>query len=240
MKSIRVSIAAATLILSVGLIAQEAAAQCSPGFLEICAFDNASFTGSSNRLTRGFSSTAVGVVWGAYYTPASFPAGIGNDMIGSIIVGPGTRARICKDPTWGGSCFNLDEGGWFDLGGWNNAISSIRIDWTDQSCWNGSSWPVWPGEVSVHADPNQTGDCTTKDQPGIEYGNSGLIGIRNDTMSSIRIGDHTQAVLCRDPNQSGTCQAFLNGSPDPLNVNLSGTRVGNDTVTSMEIGSAPF
>jgi hypothetical protein len=239
MKTIRVTTAAATLMLSIGLITQEASAQCEPEFLEVCAFDNPSFTGSSNKFVRGFPSTGD-VVWGAYFHPSTFPGGLGNDMIGSIIVGPGTRARICRDPAWGGGCFNLTEGGWFDLGSWNNAISSIRLDWTDQSCWNGANWPVFSGEVSVHEHGSQTGDCTTKDQLGFEYSNSGLIGLRNDTMSSIRIGGHTQAVLCRDSNQGGTCQAFLNPSPDPLNMNLSGTRVGNDTVTSMEVGTAPF
>jgi len=226
-------------MLGVGFMATDARAQsCIPGDREICVFDLPNFGGASNRLVRGFSSTAVGVVWGAYYTPAAFPASVQNDWIGSILVGPQTRARICTDANWQGACFDLTTGGW-NLGGFDNAISSVRVEWTDQSCWDGPNWQVFPGEVSIYENANQSGDCTTKDQLGFEYSHAGLMGIRNDTLSSLRIGANTQAVVCRNANQGGPCQAILNREPSPLNVNFGGP-VGNDAASSIEIGTAPF
>jgi hypothetical protein len=232
---------AAVLLATAGLGARDAVAQaCDPGAFEICVFDSANFTGSSARMIRGISSTAGGTIFGTYFSPATFPVPVLNDWIGSIKVGSNVRARICTDSFWNGSCFNLTPGGWFDLGGWNNAISSVRIDWTDQSCWDGANWPVFPNEVSVHEHPNQTGDCTTKDQIGVEYPHQGFLGIRNDTMSSARVGEFTQAVICRHPNQGAPCTVFINGQPSPANFNMSGTPCGNDAATSIEIGTAPF
>ena len=239
MRRITTYVAAATLITAATFAATDAAA-CEPGFLEICAFDNPGFTGSSNKLVRGISSTAVGVVWGAYFHPASFPAGVLDNSIGSIKVGPGTRARICFDPNWGSWCFDLHSGNWPDLGGWNNQISSVRVEWADQSCWDGANWPIWGGEVSIHEHANQTGDCTTKDQPGFEYPHAGFMGLRDNTMTSVRIGEFTQAVICRHANQGTPCTVFHNAQPAPGNFDMGGTPCGNDQASSIEIGSAPF
>lgn len=232
---------AALLVLGAAVLSSTPAfaQECVPDSVEICVFDLPDYGGGWNKMTRGASSNPVGTILGTYYHPASFPAGVADNWIGSIIVGSNARARICKDPYWRGSCFDLTPGGW-NLGSFNNAISSVRVDWGDQSCWQGSNWPIFPHEVSIHEHSNQTGDCTTKDHFGFDYPHAGFMGLRNDTMSSVRVGPNTQAVICRNNNQGTPCSVFFNASGDPSNFNLSGTPVGNEKASSIEIGDAPF
>jgi hypothetical protein len=154
----------AMLVLCFGLSAgEEASAQeCVPNMQEICVYDQPNLGGGWNKMTRQYAPTAAGPVFGAYYHPSTFPVGVLDNWISSIEVGPNTRVRICEHADWGGFCEDLTSGGW-NMGSLSNKISSIRINWSDQSCQDGPNWPIWPGEVSIHQHANQSGDCTTKD-----------------------------------------------------------------------------
>ena len=61
------------------------------------------------------------------------------------------------------------------------------------------------------------------------------MGLRNDSLSSVRLGPDTTVVLYRHPNFGNpkSCASNVSGA---LNLNLPGSAVGNDAVSSMEMG----
>ena len=56
------------------------------------------------------------------------------------------------------------------------------------------------------------------------------IGLSNDSISSVRLGSNVQVVLCPDADFRGTCQLVTADV-----ANLTGSRVGNDSVSSATV-----
>ena len=83
-------------------------------------------------------------------------------------------------------------------------------------------------QIAVFEDSNYRGKCRTKTIG--TFPSSGAIGLKNDSISSIKIGRNVIAILCRDNSFRGTCQTF--SATDP---NLGNNRVGNDQVSSIRV-----
>jgi hypothetical protein len=181
------------------------------------------------------------LVW-AEFEQGTFP-GLGgwDDRISSIEVGANSSVRICTNPEWQGSCTYLETGCHNLSGTFNNSISSIRIDRTSEACWTGQT-PATTRTVYLyeHANTPGSGDCTARSvNVGVytipSYWNAGEMGLRNDSLSSVRLGPDTTVVLYRHPS-FGTPRSCASNVAGALNLNLSGSAVGNDHVSSMEMG----
>jgi hypothetical protein len=123
------------LIAGLGLasLATEAAAGCpdSPSSAEVCTFTAQNFTGGWGTLMSFVQSNPCGNgLPGTYFHPRCFPPGVPDNGTQSIAQGPNTRTKICFDPNFSGYCFQLNPGWWYwSLGGWNNQISSYKVEY---------------------------------------------------------------------------------------------------------------
>ncbi len=90
-------------------------------------------------------------------------------------------------------------------------------------------------QVSVFVDPNFGGDCVTKDFG--DYSSPSVIGLPNDSISSVRLGSGASAVLCKDDNFSNTCQWVTSDKSDLTSSDPND--VGNDQTSSMRVQSGP-
>jgi hypothetical protein len=107
-------LAGATLVLGGGLAHAQS---CQPQSDQIAVYMGQNFTGSCGILPIG-----------DYRHPTDFLAGIFDDDAESIIVGSLVEAPICFNPNYGSPCFLLNiTGGWPNLNGWNNQVSSIQV-----------------------------------------------------------------------------------------------------------------
>lgn len=182
---------------------------CSPGNNQI-----------SLHVDSGFGGQCVTLGIGDYPNPGAI--GLPNDSISSIRVGSDVKATLCGDDNFQGTCetFFGDDSNLADNPVGNDSVSSVRVESdTGGSCSPGSD------QVAFYADANFSGTCSVKN-PG-NYIGAGDLGIGNDAMSSIRVGDSVVAVLCGDGDYQGTCEAFTGDDSD-----LSNNAVGNDSVSS--------
>jgi hypothetical protein len=87
-------------------------------------------------------------------------------------------------------------------------------------------------QIAVFEHSNYRGRCAVR---GIgRYASSAAFGLRNDTLSSIIIGQNVYAVLCKDNGFRGRCQTFRTTDP-----NLGNNTVGNDEVSSIRVLRKP-
>ena len=63
-----------------------------------------------------------------------------------------------------------------------------------------------------------------------QYPNAEAVGLSNDSISSIQVGDNVQAILCQAENYGGLCET-LAGDDSDLNDNP----VGNDNISSVSV-----
>jgi len=134
MNTTRVAAALATVIVSAGFSAVASAqtgCPSSPQAAEVCTFAGQSFTiDEGGRLNNFFVSNPCGRGSGQYVHPRCFPPGVRDNGTQSIAQGFGTQTLICFHPDYAGSCFQLKAGWWYwSLGGWNNQISSYRVQY---------------------------------------------------------------------------------------------------------------
>ncbi len=141
-----------------------------PAANEVLVARGTNFTGTCAVLTPGFYPFAVSLV-------------VGDNAISSIKVGANVRARAFKDQIYSGGWSvyppGTRSGG---LGGYNDKISSMRIEPAARSqiCDD-----VREGEIALFEQPDYAGDCVVL--PGDQsYANADAMGIRNDSISSIR------------------------------------------------------
>lgn len=83
-------------------------------------------------------------------------------------------------------------------------------------------------QIALFRHASFAGDCTVLG--GGEYPNAGSIGLQNDSISSIRVGENVVASLCWHSDLGGTCETFTSSDS-----NFSNNRVGNDTVSSARV-----
>lgn len=182
---------------------------CNPSSNEIALFVDANYSGQC--VVKGI---------GNYPNPGSI--GLPNDSISSIRVGSGVRAVLCRDDNYGGVCetFTGDDPNLSNNSIGDNQVSSARVEST-----SGGSCVPGTNQIALFVDPNYGGQCVVKGHG--DYRNPAALGLPNDSISSIRVGSNTVAVLCRDDNYAGTCEIFANDDS-----NLSDNSIGNDSVSS--------
>ncbi len=139
----------------------------------------------------------------ASLTPGLYPYSdnlvVGNDAISSIKVGSGVRARVYKDPGYGGGWNHFGAGTRrAGGGGFNDKISSIRVepDNRSQSCDD-----LREGEIALFEHPQLRGDCMVLPGEG-SYPNADVMGIKNDSISSIRNNSSKRLLTFWHPNMS--------------------------------------
>jgi hypothetical protein len=191
-----------------------AGAQCSPTADQVAYFEHSNFQGKCR-------------IRGAGSLPKAADMGLPNDSISSIKVGTNVQALVCEDTFFEGQC-ELLKGNDSNLG--NNKIGHDRI----------SSGKVQPRGQSVSCVPRQTEVAFFRHSnfEGVScevraignYRTSSDIGLRNDSISSIRVGSEVQAILCRDTSFLGTCQLF-----ERDDLNLGNDKIGHDEVSSARV-----
>ncbi len=157
--------------------------------------------------------------------PSSGAIGLPNDSISSIKVGANAQTVVCKDNNFGGDCI-LVTGDIPLLSGdrvGNDQISSAKVQRRGASaCVPG------PNQASFFVDADFLGQCVVKNFGA--YPTSEAIGLPNDSISSVRIGPGSQAVVCKDVNYGGDCILITSDVRF-----LTGDRVGNDAITSLKV-----
>lgn len=156
--------------------------------------------------------------------------GIGNDTARSIKVGSEVHVTLCSDGDYGGNCrwFDSDDPDLSNDGFVGSAgVSSMRV-MSDQYNCSAGDW-----QIALFLDPNYGGLCMTLDVG--EYPKPAYIGLPNDRISSIKVGDNVRGILCRGDNYSEPpCEEF-----DASDSNLSDNLVGDDSVSSVKVVERP-
>lgn len=166
------------------------------------------------------------VVRGIGDYPTSSAIGLPEDSISSIAVGIDAQAYVCAD-SWFESTCELFTGNDSSLG--NNSIGHDRISSVKVQR-RGTSTACIPNsdQVAFFRDSNFTGPCVVKSRG--DYPLPDAIGLRGDSISSLKVGANAQGVLCRDTSLLGDCQAFVADA-----ASLSGMRIGNDVASSVRV-----
>ena len=150
---------------------------------------------------------------------------------------------------------NMDSGGntIVDTGeGGTSRTETIGSQWNNKDLYwgvkaanapNGANWSVRrfriepspscnPGinQISLFVDANYGGQCVTKDIG--EYSNPSVIGLPNDSISSIRVGFNVRGILCNNDNYGGGCETFTGDDS-----NLSDNGIGDNQVSSVKVES---
>lgn len=186
---------------------------CRPGPDEVAFFDDSNFHGACKSLGIGEYQTA-------------FDMNMANDSISSIRVGSGVQTLVCQDGSFEGKC-ELITGDDPNLG--NNTIGHDRISSAKVQV-RGSSTTCRPSadQAAFFQNSNFGGACEVR---GVgQYGSAIKIGVRNDSISSVRVGANVQAVLCRDTGFGGDCE-LLQGD----DANLSNNKIGGDSLSSAKV-----
>jgi hypothetical protein len=120
-------------------------------------------------------------------------------------------------------------------GTWNDRASSIRVQRKDHL----GKYPG-PGQVVLFTGANFNDPCNifTSSQVACdyivkdvgEYPTTAEVGLGNDSISSIRVGSDTCVKVCSDANFRGDCDVFRDDQES-----MSGTHVGNDRATSVQV-----
>ena len=180
---------------------------CEPQPDEVVLFEDADHGGRCSALSIG-----------DYVFPEQ--TGLDNDSASSIRVGDRVRALLCSDRAFGGECSYVDASS-PQLAS-NDTLSSIRVERRPPTC------SPHTGQVAVYADTGFAGACSVL---GIgDFSHSRDLGIENDTISSLRVGPHTQMLVCRDDDWGGPCDRVTRDLAD-----LGGTRTGNDAISSIRV-----
>lgn len=187
--------------------------QCPPGPNQVSFYTNADFLGLC--VTRDI---------GDY--PTAGTIGLPNDSISSIRVGIGAQVFACVDENFSGRCEVITGNNSYlatsAVG--NDQITSLRVQPI------GTPPPCFPGpqQVGVYVDDNFSGTCRLL--PVGDFPTATLIGLPNDSISSIRVGPGTEIHLCENEFYGGRCTLLTSDS-----VFLENTTVGNDSITSARV-----
>ena len=183
-----------------------------PSDNEVSFFEHTNFKGKCTTLSIGNYSNSGAI-------------GIRNDSISSIRVGRSVQAVVCRDRSYLGHCelIRVNDRKLSNNSIKNDTISSVKVQRRGTIECN-------PGrrQVAFYMHSNFLAPCVRRNIGG--YRSSTSIGLRNDSISSIRVGSDAQAIVCRDINYRGRCQLVT------TNIGrLQGSRVGNDSISSAEV-----
>jgi hypothetical protein len=184
---------------------------CEPNPDQIALFQDSNFKGACE--VRGI---------GNYQD--SIEVGLQNDTISSVKVGSKVQAILCRDKGFHGNCELFTENDPnLKPHGWNDQVSSARVQVKGQQ----DCLPE-RNQVSLFEHKNFLAPCETKNKG--TYFSSTMLQIQNDSVSSVRIGQGSQAVLCTDDEFKGDCELFTSSDN-----NLADSHIGNDKVSSAKI-----
>ncbi len=157
--------------------------------------------------------------------PKATNIGLANDSISSIKLGLNVQLVLCRDSQFNGDCqlFTRSDSNLGNEKIGNNKVSSAKIQTRgDLECEPGE------GEVAFFKHSDYLGKCVVKQRGN--YKNSKEIGLKNDSISSIRIGSLAQACVCRDAHFLTQCVLFTEDDPS-----LSNNDIGNDKISSARV-----
>jgi len=86
-------------------------------------------------------------------------------------------------------------------------------------------------QAAFFVDANFRGKCVVKGTG--DYPNAGAIGLPNDSISSVKVGNNAQVVLCKDNDFKGDCIVLRTST-----TFLNDRRIGNDQVSSAKVQRA--
>jgi hypothetical protein len=186
--------------------------ECMPGNNQASFYTNADYLG--NCVVKDI---------GDY--PNAGAIGLANDSISSVRVGSGVQVVLCKDNGFQGDCIVQTTSTNYLNGSrvGNDQVSSAKIQAKGTTeCMPGA------GQASFYTNADFQGSCVIK--PVGTYATSESIGLPNDSISAVRLGQGVQVVLCKDVNFKGDC-ILLTSSQSYVND----SRVGNDATTSAKV-----
>ncbi|MBN1136492.1 MAG: pre-peptidase C-terminal domain-containing protein [Anaerolineae bacterium] len=154
--------------------------------------------------------------------PHAGAIGLPEDTVTSVRVGSSVFVTLCRDEHHGGACETLtgDDSNLSDNGIGDNQVSSARVEL--QSCIPTAD------QIALFEHADYGGRCVVKESGA--YPDPTAIGLPNDTISSIRVGDNVQARLCRDANDGGVCETLAGDD-----ANLGDNGIGHDQVSSAHV-----
>jgi hypothetical protein len=163
---------------------------------------------------------------GAY--PTAQAIGLPNDSVSSLKLGATAQVIVCRDNDYRGDCqlFTADVANLGSERIGNDTVSSAKVEVRGtQDCKPGAQ------QVGFFMHDNYVSPCSLKDLGA--YPNAVAIGLPNDSLSSVLVGQGAQAILCVDDNYGGDCQRFTASAP-----HLGSERIGNDRVSSAKVERA--
>ena len=134
-----------------------------------------------------------------------------------LITGNGAERLIGAVYTFssGGASFTLRVNGFAATG----YMADVTFDATCE---------VAEYQVALFADANYTGPCIAS--RAAEFADTGVLGLPNDAISSVKVGAKATTELCVDSSYGGTCEKFFANDPD-----LTDNTIGNDSVSSAKV-----
>lgn len=185
---------------------------CFPGPQQAAVYADANFAGLCRLLPVGDFPTGTST-------------GLPNDSISSVRVGPGTEIHLCEDEFYSGTCSLLTSDTPF-LG--NTAVGNDRITSARVRRQGEALCSTGDAQVTLFGDWRFSGPCSTLSIG--EFPTATSTGLANDSISSFRLGQNVEVVVCEHENFGGACQAFTRDIPD-----MNGQAVGNDKITSIKV-----
>ncbi len=159
---------------------------------------------------------------GFYPYAGNQPGGFGvpNDSISSYKIGFLARMRAFADGPFQGSSIILSSSSPVMPTGWNDVISSIRVEDGSRSV---NCNDLRAGEFALFTGANLTGDCVVYKYPTIDGGSVSFqdpahMGIANDYIKSVNGGPQISSPQCYGYPFLGSISLFQNS-------NFSGTNV---------------
>jgi hypothetical protein len=185
---------------------------CEPGSDQVAFFQDKNFKGACSM--RGV---------GSY--PDAAAMGIRKAQLSSLKVGSALQVVLCRNVAFTGNCqlFTGDAPSLFSTQIGDNRVSSAEVQPRGhQDCVPG------PQQVALFMHRGFLAPCEIRDVG--EYPDLATAPALKNAVSSIRVGQDVQAILCRRASFEGDCELFV-ASDD----NLNDDRIGNDNASSLKV-----
>jgi len=174
-----------------------------------------------------FGGSWMSLPIGNYYNAGQMQ--MPDNSLSSAKVGRNVRAYLCENNDLTGRCqffvWVPNQHPILAQTVGNDIVSSIRVE-RNNSCAHG------PDEIAIFLHANYEAPCQVVQID--EYYNSGAFNLPNDSISSVKVGNNVQLILCEHHNFSGICETFtFNDS------NLGDNSIGSDRVSSIRVEPRP-
>lgn len=161
------------------------------------------------------------ITWNLAQFPNAAAFWLPDNSVASVLVGAHVQTYLCSDNNYGGTCkwVAASDGDLSDIG-MNNTISSVQITWLPSCSPN-------TDQVTLYTGPNYTGECITWNVA--QFPNAAAFWLADNSVASLKVGDHVKAELCSDNNYGGTCVWLTQSDADITDVGL------NNQVSSVQV-----